>query len=272
MNFKSFLDQERIPMQSAKRYLVIALSFAVCLTIFAAFTPRIAHAITATLVQVVNTATNPVPVQAVGNTPVQGTVGIDPANNAVQVTSLPAVQLGSNSSVSLENNTPAQPLFTSDVTDATRQYTAWNVNDSWGEANLAPKTLYFRDSRGALEHVPDGKRLVIEDVSGAIATPGATIIRVYLSTWFNGQTGDDPIVEDIPVTLMGVFGSGATEIKYYSFQARTKLIADHNGQQPSDATLTVEWIGGVIDGAMSVNSVVRGYFVDCPASGCRAMQ
>jgi hypothetical protein len=48
-------------MNSAKRYLLIALSFAICMTIFAAFAPRIAHAITATLVQVVNTSANPVP-------------------------------------------------------------------------------------------------------------------------------------------------------------------------------------------------------------------
>jgi hypothetical protein len=47
-------------MNSAKRYLLIALSFAICLTVFAAFAPRVAHAITATLVQVVNTNTNPV--------------------------------------------------------------------------------------------------------------------------------------------------------------------------------------------------------------------
>ena len=48
-------------MNSAKRYLVIALSFAICMTVFAAFAPRIAHAITATLVQVVNTSASPVP-------------------------------------------------------------------------------------------------------------------------------------------------------------------------------------------------------------------
>ncbi len=52
-------------MSTAKRYLVIALSFALALTIFAAFTPRIAHAITATLVQVVNTASNPVMTRSV---------------------------------------------------------------------------------------------------------------------------------------------------------------------------------------------------------------
>src|SRR5438270_4922672 len=49
-------------MHSAKRYLVIALSFAICMATFAAFAPRIAHAVTATLVQVVNSGANPVPV------------------------------------------------------------------------------------------------------------------------------------------------------------------------------------------------------------------
>ena len=51
-------------MHSAKRYLLIALSFAICMTIFAAFAPRMAHAVTATLVQVVNGPSNPVPVQS----------------------------------------------------------------------------------------------------------------------------------------------------------------------------------------------------------------
>ena len=49
-------------MHSAKRYLLIALCFALALTIFAAFSPRVVHAITATLVQVVNNSTNPVPI------------------------------------------------------------------------------------------------------------------------------------------------------------------------------------------------------------------
>jgi len=53
-------------MNSAKRYLLIALSFAICMTVFATFAPRIAHAVTATLVQVANTSTSPVPVAADG--------------------------------------------------------------------------------------------------------------------------------------------------------------------------------------------------------------
>jgi hypothetical protein len=47
-------------MNSAKRYLALALSFAICMAVFAAFAPRIAHAVTATLVQVVNPSTSPV--------------------------------------------------------------------------------------------------------------------------------------------------------------------------------------------------------------------
>jgi hypothetical protein len=49
-------------MYSAKRYLLMAASFAVCMAVFAAFAPRIAHAVTATLVQVVNSSANPVPI------------------------------------------------------------------------------------------------------------------------------------------------------------------------------------------------------------------
>ena len=52
-------------MQTAKRYIAIALSFALCMTVFAAFAPRIAHAVTATMVQVMNTASSPVPAASV---------------------------------------------------------------------------------------------------------------------------------------------------------------------------------------------------------------
>jgi len=48
-------------MSSAKRYLFIALSFVLALTALAVFSPRTVHAITATLVQVVNTSATPVP-------------------------------------------------------------------------------------------------------------------------------------------------------------------------------------------------------------------
>jgi hypothetical protein len=58
-------------MHSAKRYLVIALSFATCMAVFAAFAPRVAHALTATLVQVVNTAASAVPVQDLNRDPRQ---------------------------------------------------------------------------------------------------------------------------------------------------------------------------------------------------------
>jgi hypothetical protein len=55
-------------VNSSKRYLIIAATFAICMAVFAAFTPSIAHAISATLVQVVNGPSNPVPVQSVATT------------------------------------------------------------------------------------------------------------------------------------------------------------------------------------------------------------
>ena len=48
-------------MQSAKRYLFIAISFIFASLVFVTFAPRVAHAITAAMVQVVNTSANPVP-------------------------------------------------------------------------------------------------------------------------------------------------------------------------------------------------------------------
>ncbi len=51
-------------MNSAKRYLMIALSFVLAIGVFTVIAPRTMHAVTATLVQVVNTSANPVPVSA----------------------------------------------------------------------------------------------------------------------------------------------------------------------------------------------------------------
>lgn len=48
-------------MSSAKRYLLIALCFVLAVTTFTMLAPRAAHALVATLVQVVNTPTNAVP-------------------------------------------------------------------------------------------------------------------------------------------------------------------------------------------------------------------
>jgi len=84
-------------MSSAKRYLLIALSFAICMTVFAAFAPRIAHAVTATLVQVVNTATQPLPTSSVddpGRTPYQFFVNLQPCINTICQATTPAVPAG----------------------------------------------------------------------------------------------------------------------------------------------------------------------------------
>ena len=48
-------------MPTAKRYLMIALSFVIALTALTILAPRTVHAVTAALVQVVNTSANPVP-------------------------------------------------------------------------------------------------------------------------------------------------------------------------------------------------------------------
>ena len=53
-------------MHPAKRYLLIAVCFAIALTVFTAFAPRVAHAVAAAMVQVTNTSANPVPVTVAG--------------------------------------------------------------------------------------------------------------------------------------------------------------------------------------------------------------
>ena len=57
-------------MHSAKRYLLAALSFALCLFVFATFAPRITHAVALLMVQVTNRSANPVPTY-VADTPFQ---------------------------------------------------------------------------------------------------------------------------------------------------------------------------------------------------------
>jgi len=51
-------------MKSAKKFLMVAGAFALAILLFAISAPKTAHAIVATLVQITNTASNPVPVDA----------------------------------------------------------------------------------------------------------------------------------------------------------------------------------------------------------------
>ena len=54
-------------MHPAKRYLMIAACFAFAVTVMGVMAPRIANAATATLVEIVNTAANPVLTRATDN-------------------------------------------------------------------------------------------------------------------------------------------------------------------------------------------------------------
>jgi hypothetical protein len=53
-------------MSSPKRYLLMALNFAISLTAIATFAPRAAHAVAELMVHVVNTPANPIPTNNVG--------------------------------------------------------------------------------------------------------------------------------------------------------------------------------------------------------------
>jgi hypothetical protein len=72
-------------MRTAKQFLVVSAAFILAVGTFTVVAPKTAHAIVASLVQVTNTAANPVATQAVGTTAVTGLVGIDPQNNTVTV-------------------------------------------------------------------------------------------------------------------------------------------------------------------------------------------
>ena len=54
-------------MASARRYLTIAFSFTLALTALSILGPKTVHAVSAALVQVTNTAAQPVPITDVNN-------------------------------------------------------------------------------------------------------------------------------------------------------------------------------------------------------------
>src|SRR5947209_17331013 len=59
---QSFSSIKETVMKSAKNFLMVAGAFALAMLVFAIAAPKTPHAIVATLVQITNTASNPVPV------------------------------------------------------------------------------------------------------------------------------------------------------------------------------------------------------------------
>jgi len=166
-------------MNSAKRYLAIAFTFVLAVATISILNPRVAHALVATLVQVTNTSANPVPTQAVGTTPVSGTVAIDP-NSAVNVSSLPAVQLAGGSSVTLGGNSNTQPLFVRDVDNpALQPFTLSATCNIPGGKQTCLSEMF----------VPQGKRAVIETATVAINGVNLTTATVQVIAE-NGSEAD----------------------------------------------------------------------------------
>src|SRR5262245_57087337 len=141
-------------MQTAKRYLLIALTFSAALVVFAVANPTAVRAVQASLTQVINTAANPVPTAAIGVTQVSGAVNVSNAVNSPVPTQ----------NVDEHARQPFQRTFLMGLAD--------------GESSL-------QDSGFT---IPAGKRLVIEQVSGFVTLPTNQIPFIFVESALQGES------------------------------------------------------------------------------------
>jgi hypothetical protein len=136
-------------MKAVKRYLLVATTFGVALATLALFSPGVVQAVNTSLVQVVNTASSPVPTISVGVATVSGTVGVS----------------GTVATRSVDEHArqPFQKSYFLAVTDG---------NFVASDASLT---------------VPAGKRLVVQQVSAAIGIPIGQLPSIALGGQLQGQ-------------------------------------------------------------------------------------
>lgn len=165
-------------MFSAKRLLLIALTFTLALTVIVALAPRAAHAFVATMVQVVNTAANPVPITgrvdaSDSNVNIANTPNVNLAN-------APTVNLASGTTIGLTGNDASNPIIQRDVDNPARHPFV---------AGCSTVTQYDSQS-SCVFAAPAGHRLVIEQVSADARYYGSlTLHKVVVTAYIKGSEG-----------------------------------------------------------------------------------
>ena len=221
-------------MRSATAWFKLAALFALAALVFAIANPRTVQALAATLVQVANTAANPVPVAG-----------------TIDVSSLPAVQLASG-----------QAIADSSGRQGIMLHNQFSVPSGPGVIVLEARE-HARGLNGPFV-VPAGKRLVIQDVSLLVFISQGTPI---LSSGLVLQTlgGNNTVFEgrlEVPLTFRGsstVLVGGQDK---YSAEAHVTAYVD------AGSSVDVSVARESINGALTVSYTIIGYLVDCGAEGC----
>jgi hypothetical protein len=173
-------------MTKIRNYLVTACGFVVLVGAVVLSSPITANSQKAkpSDVNVVNTASNPIPTLAQGTTTIAGNVSVTntPTVNlasgaSVNVTNTPTVNLASGASIGI-NNTTANPVLVRSVDDAVRQIFQKQVDLIWADGTYGQNTFFS---------VPSGKRLVIEHVSAIAHDLGQHPTMFRVTTFAGGQ-------------------------------------------------------------------------------------
>jgi hypothetical protein len=234
-------------MNSAKKFLTIAGAFALATLVFTLSNPKTVHAFAATLVQVVNTSQNPVPVA--------GTLGIDPSNNSVQVANTPTVNVGS---------LPAVQVGSLPAVQVSNQLADHAVQAVVLKGQVVMLDGTFTNTQGLLSgastfQVPAGKRLVIQSLSlfGDIPT-GETLTRLAILTFTTTSAGLQEDEYDLVPVLTGTVGN----TDHYRLSQELTAYSDQNQGVTVSATRPTS------SSEVQFHFTVSGYLVDCPGGSC----
>ncbi len=224
-------------MKQFSKLMLIAVGFGILTVALSLVPSKPVGAMGSAPVTVTNT---PLPVQGtvnVGNTPsvnvanaavpVQGTVGamqsgawnVGITNTpSVNVSSLPAVQFNGAQPVAF-SNAEANPVFTRDVDNAARQPLQKMLCVDGGSQTGTCS------GRGIVNgfFVPDGKRLVIEEVSSLCdQRQGTVVVAVSIRT----QVASDEVDHTFPLQLPATFAAPTGSEYSSSFHYVTRIYAD----------------------------------------------
>jgi hypothetical protein len=151
-------------------------------------------------VLVVNAANQPVPVS--GNVAIGGTANVNVINAPnVNVASLPAVQLATGTSVGISGTPNVNVANQPTVSIAPGSVLAVSNGDAL-QPVLTSGKLFVVDGKagaaGTIFTVPDGKRFVLEDVSGSAIMPAGQSVNSI-------QIGDEVTDMFVPVAFSGPY-------------------------------------------------------------------
>jgi len=234
-------------MKEFAKIMMVALGFGCTAMLLSLIPPKKAEGTVAAAVQVMNT---PLPVTGTVNATINGTP-------TVNVASMPPISVGQ---VTLAGNVPVVnptsnsapvPLLIRDSDAAARQPFSYLDSCTFGSPNADT-------CGGAFSIVPDGKILVLEDVSGSCTINGPLDFTPQLSLVNVGSGLNNAY---LPLTQYNVVPSGFSQT-YFSFGRMVKLYfpAPAPGPNHNGVSFLVSNQAGVNSGTCT--ALFSGYYVN----------